>query len=224
MILGRLNEPDVKERGYVLEGFPRTKGQVINMVREKLCIDHISINFLMSVEFDMENQKIVDRAQELRFDPVTNKIYHLKDDPPPSNVFIQKRLTQKMTDQEPLLGKRLALYRHQIREVVNFYKEKHRRFFLSEGFYGHVDSLLPGIVTHINLDPKTAGPRLSKIILGGLPGSGRQVFADHIEAKYGHVHVSPSVVIKEQITARSKEGVQLAQYVDDTELGVNLLI
>lgn len=59
---------DVRERGFVLEGYPRTKGQVINIIREKIMITNL-------IEIDMPNSKVIERAAGLRFDPVTNKIY-----------------------------------------------------------------------------------------------------------------------------------------------------
>jgi hypothetical protein len=43
-------------------------GQVVNLVKEKIIINQM-------VEFDMTDEKVTERAEGLRFDPVTNKIY-----------------------------------------------------------------------------------------------------------------------------------------------------
>jgi hypothetical protein len=80
------------------------------------------------------------------------------------------------------------MYRHQIGDVRNFYKDKYRLFFLNDGFFGHENDILPELVRHCDMAPKIAGPRLSKIIIAGLPGSGRQTVAEMIEGKYNHIH------------------------------------
>jgi adenylate kinase len=68
MMFIRLKQTDVKERGFVCEGFPRTKQQAIMLVHEKIIIRHM-------IEVDVPNAKIIERAEGLRFDPVTNRVY-----------------------------------------------------------------------------------------------------------------------------------------------------
>ena len=40
LVFSRLLEPDVSEKGYILEGFPRNREQVLSMRRKGIVPDH----------------------------------------------------------------------------------------------------------------------------------------------------------------------------------------
>ncbi len=42
LVFSRLQEPDVLEKGYVLEGYPRNRQQVISMQQRGIIPDHAS--------------------------------------------------------------------------------------------------------------------------------------------------------------------------------------
>jgi adenylate kinase len=46
LVFARLQEPDVLEKGYVLEGFPRTREQALAMQRKGIFPDHLSTFFI----------------------------------------------------------------------------------------------------------------------------------------------------------------------------------
>ena len=46
LVFARLQEPDVLEKGYVLEGFPRTREQALAMQRKGFLPDHLGTPLL----------------------------------------------------------------------------------------------------------------------------------------------------------------------------------
>lgn len=59
---------------------------------------------------------------------------------------------------------------------------------MPNGVYGYDFSFLNELVETCNLPAPSCGPRVSKIVVAGFPGSGRQKLAELIESKYNHVH------------------------------------
>eukprot|EP00842_Homolaphlyctis_polyrhiza_P002793 jgi/Hompol1/3514/HPOL_002540-RA len=144
LVLSRLAEPDVAERGFLLEG--------------------------------------------LRYDPVTGRTYHLKYDPPPRNAVIETRLIKRSTDTDPATRARLAIYHRNISSVLSCFKSNTRRFKYPEGIAGHQDKVFSQLYEFLGTKGITKAPRCHKIVIAGLPGSGKTRIAEAIERKYGYVH------------------------------------
>ncbi|EGF77099.1 hypothetical protein BATDEDRAFT_5688, partial [Batrachochytrium dendrobatidis JAM81] len=118
LVLSRLqNESDVIERGYVLEGYPRTREQASYNLK-KTC----SSCFMLLVVFDIPDEMVINRVTGLRHDPITGKTYHIKYDPPPKNALIEDRLTRRQSDTETATQARLNLYRQHIHGVLAYFK------------------------------------------------------------------------------------------------------
>jgi len=105
LVANRLNQPDCKEKGWLLDGFPRTEEQAKEM--EKL--------FLVpskAILLDVPDDELVKRVTGRRLDPETGKIYHLEFNPPTAETEEEKeaivaRLTQRADDTEEALRSRL---------------------------------------------------------------------------------------------------------------------
>ena len=160
---------------------------------------------------------MVARADELRYDPVTNHLYHLKDDPPPKNVFIQKRLVKRNSDSSEETLKRLGVYHHQMRSLSTFFRSKFRRFTVEKGIYGHSNELLTTVLGQMGVPEMTRAPHHLKIVVNGLPGSRRQTVAEDIQKKHHAVLVSPRVVINEALSSQSDSSLELIKYIDDID-------
>ncbi|KAL1530342.1 hypothetical protein AB1Y20_001251 [Prymnesium parvum] len=105
MVAKRLNEPDCKEHGWLLDGFPRTEAQAKEM--QKLFLVP-SKAILLEVPDDV----LVERVTGRRLDPETGKIYHMKFSPPDGEDAeeITARLTQRADDTEEALRTRLKSF------------------------------------------------------------------------------------------------------------------
>lgn len=136
----------------------------------------------------MPDSLVLKRATGLRSDPVTNKVYHLTDQPPPISVIIQKRLIVKQSDCEPFISRRLKLYRHHLTGVRDMVSGAYRRFFSNVGFSTIEAETIKEVITHVGLRPRSQCPREYKVVVAGYPGSGRSLACESISQTFGPVH------------------------------------
>jgi len=112
LIKERLNQPDVLEKGFILDGFPRTREQ-----GEALLSLNLDITALLLLEVD--DDTVVERICGRRIDPVTGNIYHLTFDPPPEDIA--DRLTQRSDDCEEVVRSRLQKYQDNLDSVESLF-------------------------------------------------------------------------------------------------------
>jgi adenylate kinase len=98
----RVQQPDA-EKGFILDGFPRTQAQAgaldALLLRLGKPLNHV-------VQIDVPKDLLVERAVLRRTDKRTGRIYHLKYSPPPPDA----ELEQRADDQEETVKKRIAEY------------------------------------------------------------------------------------------------------------------
>lgn len=99
--------------GFLLDGFPRTGVQAQAMID-----NGINADFFLLV--DVPDEELVTRVSGRRLDPVTNKIYHLKYNPPPKDI--EGRLTQRADDTEAKIRVRIGDFRKNIDAISGFFK------------------------------------------------------------------------------------------------------
>ncbi|TXG53370.1 hypothetical protein EZV62_022539 [Acer yangbiense] len=92
MVKDRLSQPDSQEKGWLLDGYPRSMSQATGLKAYGFEPD---LFILLEVSEDILVERVVGR----RLDPVTGKIYHLKYFPPETEE-IATRLTQRFDDTE----------------------------------------------------------------------------------------------------------------------------
>jgi adenylate kinase len=112
LIKERLNQPDVLEKGFILDGFPRTREQ-----GEALLSLNLDITALLLL--DVDDDTVVERICGRRIDPVTGNIYHLTFDPPPEDIA--DRLTQRSDDCEEVVRSRLRKYQENLASVESLF-------------------------------------------------------------------------------------------------------
>lgn len=115
MVKERLLQPDSQEKGWLLDGYPRSSSQAAAL--EDFGI-HPDIFILLEVSEDI----LVDRVVGRRLDPLTGKIYHLKYSPP-ENEEIASRLTQRFDDTEEKVKLRLRTHHQNVEAVLAIYKD-----------------------------------------------------------------------------------------------------
>lgn len=118
LVLERIAKDDAK-KGFMLDGFPRTRPQAealdAAMKKEDLSLDAV-------VLIEVPDELIVERITGRRSDPETGAIYHLKFNPPPAEV--EDRLVQRKDDTEEACVARLEKYHSETAPIVPFYEEK----------------------------------------------------------------------------------------------------
>jgi adenylate kinase family enzyme len=124
----------------------------------------------------------------LRYDPMTNRLYHLKFDPPPKNNLIESRLVQKPSDSEEATMNRLNIYRKNVKGIMDTWKTKYNVLSYPEGIMGNEQHVFKEVFNILGRRPVSRAPRSYKIILAGLPGSGKTKIANLLHQKYGFVN------------------------------------
>eukprot|EP01010_Urceolus_cornutus_P000799 NODE_1308_length_971_cov_520.396963_g1005_i0.p1 GENE.NODE_1308_length_971_cov_520.396963_g1005_i0~~NODE_1308_length_971_cov_520.396963_g1005_i0.p1 ORF type:complete len:236 (-),score=51.48 NODE_1308_length_971_cov_520.396963_g1005_i0:184-891(-) len=101
--------------GYLLDGVPRTKGQVEAM--KKAGIDP-SLFILLEVP----DEVLIERSVGRRIHKETGKAYHLKFFPPPADIA--KDCYQRSDDTEEKMKNRLKQYHHNVSEVQGSFADR----------------------------------------------------------------------------------------------------
>ncbi|KAK8677470.1 hypothetical protein V6N13_143005 [Hibiscus sabdariffa] len=92
MVKERLLQLDSQQRGWLLDGYPRSSSQAAGL-------EDYGIRPDVFILLDVSEDILVERVVGRRLDPLTGKIYHLVYSPP-ENDEIASRLTQRFDDTE----------------------------------------------------------------------------------------------------------------------------
>ena len=118
LVEARLKEKDC-EKGFILDGFPRTviQAESLDNIMKKIGkkIDKV-------IALNVSDEEIIERITGRRVSKVTGKIYHIKYNPPVEEKL--EDLEQRADDNEETVKKRLAVYNEQTAPVLDFYKKQ----------------------------------------------------------------------------------------------------
>lgn len=115
LVVERLGQPDC-EKGFMLDGFPRTVPQAEAL---QVALDKAGIALDLVLVLEVPDELIVERITGRRSDPETGAIYHLKFNPPPADVAA--RVVQRADDTEEACRTRLTKYHAETTPVLPFY-------------------------------------------------------------------------------------------------------
>ncbi|XP_008803669.1 adenylate kinase, chloroplastic-like isoform X1 [Phoenix dactylifera] len=115
MVKERLLQPDAQEKGWLLDGYPRSLSQAT-------ALEDLRIRPDLFILLDISEDILIERVVGRRLDPVTGKIYHLKYSPP-ENEEIAARLTQRFDDTEEKVKLRLKTHHLNVEDVLSTYKD-----------------------------------------------------------------------------------------------------
>lgn len=186
IIIARLAEADCMEKGWLLDGFPRTRAQADALSSAGLTPDA----FLL---LDVPDEMLVERVVGRRSDPETGIIYHVKFKPPP-NDEIASRLEQRSDDTEEAIMVRIKAFHENVNAIIGAYTSNILRVD------GNRDPNLVWAQLRANI------PKMYKkeavFMLGG-PGSDR----DGVAAALATQHTDHTLINVDELLA-SAEGIE----------------
>lgn len=118
MVIERIGMDDC-QKGFMLDGFPRTRPQAEALDAE-MARAGFSLDCVLLIE--VPDEFIVERITGRRSDPDTGAIYHMTFNPPPADVM--PRLVQRKDDTEDACTQRLKKYHSETAPIVPFYEER----------------------------------------------------------------------------------------------------
>jgi len=118
LVKERITQADCA-KGFLLDGFPRTIPQADAMKEADIKVDHV-------IEFDVDDEVIVERMSGRRVHPGSGRVYHLRYNPPTvegKDDQTGEELAIRPDDQEQTVRKRLGIYHEQTKPLVDYYTE-----------------------------------------------------------------------------------------------------
>lgn len=126
LLKNRISEPDCEEKGFLLDGFPRTIAQA-EILDAFLNEKGVSIDKVINLE--VPDEEIMSRAINRRTceNSECKEIYNLRDNPPKVEGICDKcgsKLFQRKDDNEETVKNRLSVYHAQTEPLIKYYSEK----------------------------------------------------------------------------------------------------
>lgn len=121
IVKDRLQESDC-DKGFILDGFPRTVAQADAL---QGCLEELRRKLDGVVALQVDEDALVERLTGRRNCPACGLGYHVKFDPPPTHNTCQcgADLVQRDDDQEETIRKRLQVYRDQTMPLIEYYQQ-----------------------------------------------------------------------------------------------------
>lgn len=123
VVRSRLNRDDV-QKGYLLDGFPRTRPQAQGLevitADQNRPLDHV-------VYFDLTDEVVISRLSGRRSCPQCGEPYHVESLKPKTDGLCDKcrvQLIRRQDDQPQTVKNRLEVYNTQTAELISYYKDK----------------------------------------------------------------------------------------------------
>ena len=118
IIKERLAEPDC-ERGFILDGFPRT-------VPQAEALDEMGVEITDVISIEVDDEKILERMSGRRVCKACGATYHVKYNPSPlgDRCACGEELTIRADDDPEVVKSRLVTYHEQTEPLKEFYSSK----------------------------------------------------------------------------------------------------
>ncbi len=116
LVSDRIQQTDC-EKGFLLDGFPRTIPQAEALKKANVKIDFV-------IEVDVDDAEVIARLSGRRVHPASGRTYHVTFNPPKvdgKDDITNEDLVQRNDDQEETIRNRLATYYEQTKPLVKFY-------------------------------------------------------------------------------------------------------
>ncbi|GMH51027.1 hypothetical protein TL16_g10037 [Triparma laevis f. inornata] len=197
----RLAQPDCMQKGWLLDGFPRTRAQADALAAAGIKADAF-------VFLDVPDEDLIARVVGRRTDPETGKIYHMTFSPPESEE-IAARLTQRADDTEEKVKVRLEAFHANVGSIASCYTDI--MFQVKGDQNKHV--VCKQITDHLDV----VGKFQCVFVLGG-PGSGKGTQCTRIKEEFGYVHLSAGDLLRAERNSGSENGEMISNFIKEGKI------
>ncbi|KAI9189276.1 hypothetical protein H9P43_000707 [Blastocladiella emersonii ATCC 22665] len=199
LVLMRLEQPDAVDRGWVLDGFPRTRDQAVGLQRRGILPSNVII-------LDLPDPALVARAAHIHTDPVTNTEYDLHDADRAAALApeIRARLVHKGALSEAAVTDRLAVYRRHLPGILAAFPA-HARIAVSGGSAvsrGTKDAVARALQVRRPIPSMGSTGFLRLLVCGGDAATRDAVCRQLEDRTFFFVYVSPHRIFTEEISRR----------------------
>ncbi len=118
LVIKRIRNPNCV-KGFILDGFPRTRPQAEELDVE---LQKAGVALDVVLQIEVPDDLIVERLTGRRMDPDTGDIYHMKFKPPPADIA--GRVIQRKDDTEEACRARLEKYHSETAPIIPFYEAR----------------------------------------------------------------------------------------------------
>ena len=113
-----------KDKGFILDGYPRTIGQA-KALEEFLEKEQMPLDLVLN--FETSEKVILERLSGRRVNPTTGRVYHIRNMPPKKEGICDdtgEKLIQRKDDAPETIRNRLNVYEKETSPLINFYQER----------------------------------------------------------------------------------------------------
>ena len=124
MMKGRLTDSQVRGRGFLLDGFPRTVPQAVALDR---LLDELSLPLEFVISLVIEDEAVVARLGGRQTCPHCGEIFHATSRPPQADGVCDKcgsQLVIRPDDQPDTIRERLRVFHENTAPVLDYYGNK----------------------------------------------------------------------------------------------------
>jgi len=124
IVAERLQREDVKDAGFILDGYPRTSQQAEALDE---VLDNIALHIDSVIFIKTSKETIIVRLTGRRVCKGCGSIFHIKNIPPKEEGvcdYCGSQLYQRDDDKEETVLKRLQVYEGQTKELIDYYSQK----------------------------------------------------------------------------------------------------
>lgn len=124
LVRENMHKPEC-QKGFILDGFPRTLEQARKL--EQVLIEEEGASLNAALHFAVDDDQLVERITGRLFHPASGRSYHTKFNPPKVPMrddVTGEQLVQRSDDNAETLKKRLAAFHESTRPVLDYYRER----------------------------------------------------------------------------------------------------
>ncbi|KAH0574197.1 Adenylate kinase 1 [Spironucleus salmonicida] len=125
-------------KGWLLDGFPRTAAQALEITKQSILTPTSIIELLVNED------TICERMSGRRFDPITGDTYHIVNDPAP--VAIAERCIVRSDDKIEIIKERFQIYRDQCAGIHEVFGDQVKKLSVDGSTISQVSAQIKDIL------------------------------------------------------------------------------